>query len=164
MELRLDGQHRGVEAFQMARLQYELAPVRTIDQVIGLLKARGQRLLDQQIEARIEQGSGYGVMMDSGNGDGGCVEMEVGGQQLIDCREDRDCVFGSGIRGAFGVWFDGCDERNAQTGSLQLAVDAEMVAAKGSCSGHGNAQNGLASYFAASVSGPLPSTAFRQRL
>ena len=75
-----------------------------------------------------------------------------------------NCVFGSGIRGAGGVRFNGSDERNAQPGSLQFAVDAKMVAAKGAGSGHGNAQNGLASYFAAPVSGPLPSTAFRQRL
>jgi hypothetical protein len=38
-----------------------------------------------------------------------------------------------------------------------------MVAAKGSGPGHGNTQNGFAGYFMTPVSGPLPSTAFRQR-
>jgi hypothetical protein len=39
-----------------------------------------------------------------------------------------------------------------------------MVLAKGSGAGNGYAQDGLAGYWAAPVSGSLPSTAFRQRL
>jgi hypothetical protein len=39
-----------------------------------------------------------------------------------------------------------------------------MVASERACSCDGNTQNGLACYLATSVSGPLPSTAFRQRL
>jgi hypothetical protein len=39
-----------------------------------------------------------------------------------------------------------------------------MVAAKGSGSGNGNAQDGFAGYCAASFSGSLPCTDFRQRL
>jgi hypothetical protein len=39
-----------------------------------------------------------------------------------------------------------------------------MVLAEGSVSGYGYAQNGFLSYCAAPFSGPLPSTAFRQRL
>jgi hypothetical protein len=37
-----------------------------------------------------------------------------------------------------------------------------MILAKGACPGNGNTQKG--SYFAASFSGSLPSTALRQRL
>jgi hypothetical protein len=39
-----------------------------------------------------------------------------------------------------------------------------MIAPKGAGPGHGNTQNRFAGYFAASVPGPFPSTAFRQRL
>jgi len=49
-------------------------------------------------------------------------------------------------------------------GHLQLAIDTEVVAAKGAGSRNGNAQDGFAGYLEASISVPLPSTAFRQRL
>ena len=54
-QLRLHGQHRGIEALQVAGLQDALAPLCARDQIVGLGKTGGQRLFNQQVEARIEQ-------------------------------------------------------------------------------------------------------------
>ena len=89
---------------------------------------------------------------------------QIGGQQLVHGREDGNCVLDCGVGGAGRVRLDGRRQGDALPCRLQLAVDAEMVLAKGAGSGNGNAQHGFAGYFAASFSGPLPSTAFRQRL
>jgi hypothetical protein len=103
-------------------------------------------------------------MMHRGDGDGGCVEVEIGGQQFVDGGENGNCVFGRGIGGAGCVRLDGGDEGNAEPRGFQFAVNAEMVFAEGSVSGDGNAQNVFAGYCAAPFSGALPSTALRQRL
>ena len=81
-------------------------------------------------------------MMHGGYGDSGCVETEIRGQQLFDRGEDRDCVFGRGIGSAGLVRLNGRDQCNAQPGCFQLAVDAEVIAAKGAGPGNSNAQNG----------------------
>ena len=100
------------------------------------------------------------MMMDRGNSDAGCVEMKIGGQQLVHGGKNRDRVFGLGIRSAVRVGLNGCCQSHAQAGGFQFAVDAEMVAAKCAGSDNGNAHNRFAGYFFA----PLPSTASRQRL
>ena len=104
------------------------------------------------------------MMMHRGHGDAGCVEMEIGGQQFVHGGEDGDCIFGRGIGGAGRIRLDGGHKSDAQAGRLQLAVDAEVVPAKGAGSGYGYTQNGLISYCAAPFSGSLPCTTFRQRL
>ena len=100
------------------------------------------------------------MVVHSGNGDSGGVEFQIGGQQLIDAGKDGDAVFGFVVGGSGGVWFDDCSERDTKPGGLKLAVDAEMVAAKGTGADDGNFQNGLAHY----ADAPFPSTALRQRL
>ena len=40
-QLRLNGENRGVEALQMAGLQDALAFVRSPDQIVGVVQARG---------------------------------------------------------------------------------------------------------------------------
>jgi len=145
--LRLDGQDRGVEALQVAGLDDEAAFAASArpcnpDQIVGLGEARGEGLFDQHVEACIEQGRGYGMMMDGGHGDGGCVETKIGGEQFIDRGEDRDCIFSRGVGGTARIRLDGCDQSNAQAGGFQLAVDAEMVTAEGAGTGNGDTESG----------------------
>jgi hypothetical protein len=80
----LDGQDGGVEALQVAGLKDALAIAGFPDQVVGLREAGGEGLFDKQIEARIEQGGGDGMMMNGGNGHAGRVEMKIGGEQFAD--------------------------------------------------------------------------------
>jgi hypothetical protein len=103
------------------------------------------------------------VVMDGGDSDCSRVNFEIGGEQFLDGREDRNCVFGRGIGGAGRVRLDGCNQGDSQPRRFQITVDTEMVAAKCAGSGNGNTENGFARYFAAPESDPLPSTAWRQR-
>ncbi len=179
-QLRLHRQHRGIEALQMAGLQNALPLGSKRKQLIRLGELRGQRLFHQQVESRIQQGRSYRMMMHRGHGHGGCVHLEIGGQQFVDCRENGNRILGRRIGGAGRVRLHGCYQSNAQPCRFQLAIHAEMVASKGAGPGNSNAHDGFAGYCAASFSGPLtagsgpwpafscsgsfPSTAFRQRL
>ena len=104
------------------------------------------------------------MVVDSGNGNRCRVHVEIGGEKFVYRGKDGYRVFGGDLGGAGGVGLDGSDKSDAEPGGFQLTVDAEVVAAKGACSGNGDAENGLARYFATSVAGSLPSTALRQRL
>ena len=160
----------------MAGLQNTLALFSARDQVVGLGERGGNGLFDKQVEARIEQRRGHGMMMHGGNGDRGRVEPEIGGQQFVNSRKDWNGVSGRDIGRARRVGLDGSDQGDSYTGGigasrLQLAVDAEVVFAKGAGPGDGNTQCGLAGYDAAPFLGPgpsawgsLPSTTLRQRL
>jgi len=77
-QLRLNGQHRGIEALQVARLQNAATFVGSLNQIVGFGQRGCQRFLYQQIESRIEQHGGDSMVMHGGNGDCGCVEMKVG--------------------------------------------------------------------------------------
>ena len=74
-QLRLHGQHRRIEAFQMSRLQNASADLRNADQIVSLGQRSCQWLFDEQIEARIQQGRGHGVMVHRGDGNRGCVKL-----------------------------------------------------------------------------------------
>ena len=103
------------------------------------------------------------MMVNGGDGDGGRVQIEIGGKQLLCCGEDRDGVLGCGICGAARVRLDCCYESHAQPRRFQFTVDPKMVAAKCAGPGDSDTKYRFASYFAAPASGPFPSTAFRQR-
>ncbi len=92
------------------------------------------------------------MMVHSGNGDAGGVEMEIGRQQFVHGREDGNCILGCRVGGAGAVGFDGCHQRNAEPGLLQFAVNTKMIATKSPGSGYGYAQNGSTRYFAAPFS------------
>ena len=102
-------------------------------------------------------------MMDGGNGNGCCGEMKIGREQLVHGREHGDCVLLSCVSRALGIRLNGCNQGDAQTGRLQSTVDAEVISAESAGPGNGDAEDGLACYFAAPGDGSLPSTAFRQR-
>jgi hypothetical protein len=89
----LDGKDGGVEALEMAGLQNAPAFLRAGDEIVSFRKAGGERLFNQEIESGVEQSRGDLVMMYGGHGDGCGVELQIGGQQLLNGREDRDRVF-----------------------------------------------------------------------
>ena len=84
------------------------------------------------------------MMMHGGDGDGGCVELQIGGQQLVHGVKNGNCVFCRSFVGAGRVRLDGGDQGDTQARSFELAVDAQVVSAKGSGPGNGNSQGGLA--------------------
>jgi hypothetical protein len=159
-ELRLNGEDGGVEALEVTGLQDAGVFGGKSEEVVGLGEGCGQGLFDQEVEAGAEQGRGDGVVVNRGHGYGGRVNVKIGGKQFIGCGKDGDAVPGGVIGGAGWVRLNGCDEGDTFAGRFKLAVDAEVILAKGAGSGHGNAEDGLAHY----ASAPFPSTALRQRL
>jgi hypothetical protein len=80
--------------------------------------------------------------MDCGDGDGGCVEMQICAEQFFDGIEDGDRKFRSCLRGARAVGLDSGDKGHTLAGSLQIAVDTKMIAAE--CAGANNGYAQLA--------------------
>jgi len=119
-QLRLHRQHGGVEALKMAGLQdaFFLAGFDDAEEVVGFSEGGGERLFDEQVEARLKQRRGYRVVVNGGDGDGGGVDLEVGGKKLVDGGEDGDGVFRSGVGSAARVRLDCGDEGYAVTGCL----------------------------------------------
>jgi len=148
----------------MAGLQNAFAHFGTCQQIVGLVKRCSQRLLDKQVQACIQERRRHSVVVHGGNGNGGRIELKIGGEQLIHRRKHGNVVFRSRIDCAGRVRLDGCHQNNTQAGGFQLTIDAEMVAAKSACPGNGNSKDGLASYFVTPGAGSLPPTALRQRL
>ena len=153
----------------MAGLQDAAAFGGAGDEVVGLGEGSDERLFNEQVEARIEQGRCYGVMVDGGNGDGGRMQAEVGAEEFVDRGEDGDGELVGRFGCAGGVRLDGGDEGNSLPRRLKFAVDTEVVAAKCAVPGDGNAEDGAA----CDLAGPgwkrlasvhLPSTALRQRV
>jgi hypothetical protein len=167
-ELGLDGEDGGVEALQMSGLEDSAVLFGEADEVVGFGEGGGEGLFDKEVEAGFEERGGYSMVLDGGDGDGGCVELEVGGEQGGDVGEDGDSVLGSGLGGPGGVGVDGGSEGDGLAGILQFTIDAEVVAAKGACAANSDAQDGIACYFEAPAagfarSGSSPATALRQR-
>jgi hypothetical protein len=160
LELRLNGEHSRVEALKVARLQDAVAYVGDADQVVCFSEGCGQRFFNQQIDTGLEQLSGNSMMMDRRNGHRRCIQAQIGSQQLGRRRIDGNLILGGGFGGARGVRLDARDQGDAEPGVLKLAVNTEMIAAKGAGAGNSNAQSGRAGYFPT----PLPSTAWRQRV
>jgi hypothetical protein len=80
----LDGKDGGVEALEMAGLQDATAFFSAGDEIVSFRKAGGERLFNEEIESGVEQRGGHLVMMYGGHGDGCGVEVEIGGEQLLD--------------------------------------------------------------------------------
>jgi len=92
----------------MAGLQdaFFLAGFDDAEEVVGFSEGGGERLFDEQVEARLKQRRGYRVVVNGGDGDGGGVDLEVGGKKLVDGGEDGDGVFRSGVGSAARVRLD----------------------------------------------------------
>ena len=80
-ELGLDGEDGGVEALQMSGLEDSAVLFGEADEVVGFGEGGGEGLFDKEVEAGFEERGGYSMVLDGGDGDGGCVELEVGGEQ-----------------------------------------------------------------------------------
>jgi hypothetical protein len=138
-EARLDGEDGGVEALEMAGLENAVFFFGPADEVVGLSKAGGEGFFDEQVEAGLEQGGGDGVVMDGGYGHAGGLGVEIGREQFADAWKDGNGKLRSGFPGTGGVGFDGGNEGRAETGCLQLAQHAEMIAAEDAGSGDDHA-------------------------
>jgi hypothetical protein len=158
----LDSQHRGVESLQMAGLQNPSAlALASAKQSSASASVAASGFSTSKSRSRIQQRRGNRVMMDVGTA-------------TVAASKRRSAASSSATEGENGnrVLSPPCRRRGPHRAQrrltsatpkparLQFVVDAEVVAAKSSGSGNGDAQDGLACYCCAA---PLPSTAFRQR-
>lgn len=106
--------------------------------------------------------------MEGGDCNGGCIELEIGGEQLIYRGKNRDRVARSNGGGTGRVRLDGRNQGDPLARCFELTVDTEVIAAESSGPGNGDTQDGRACYWPAPKpdpgAAPFPSTAFRHRL
>jgi hypothetical protein len=121
-----------------------------LDKIISLLKICGQGFFNEHVDSGVKKLSGHGVMMHSGHGDAGGIEIEIGGEELFDGWKNRNLVLRRSFLGASRIGLDGGNKRYAFTGQFQFAIDAEMIAAECARAGNGYAQLACTGYFAAS--------------
>jgi len=76
-QLRLNGQHRGIEALQVARLQNAATFVGSLNQIVGFGQ-RGCQSFSTSRSSPASSSTERQHVMHGGNGDCGCVEMKVG--------------------------------------------------------------------------------------
>lgn len=79
------------------------------------------------------------MMMDRRYGNRRCVYVETGSQQFFRRGKDGDRVFFRGFRCPGRVRLNGGNQGDTLACLLQFAVDAQMIASKGSSSCNGNA-------------------------
>jgi len=120
-----------VEPFQMTHLQNEVARLSTGDEVIGFLQGAGEGLLDEDMDAGIQQGGRNRGVGACRRADRGCMKRKrsrlVGGQAFLDAGEM------AGILEQRRLWGDRIDDGREVDGVavlLKLTVDADMVLAE----------------------------------
>lgn len=108
----------------------------------------------------MEELLGYGCVMEGGNADGGGVESETGGEEIVDGGKGRDAEGFGGALAELWVGFDERGEVDEGRGLLELAIDAQMITAEGAGADDRDAERGHGYFFAAEAG---DSTASRQR-
>jgi signal transduction histidine kinase/ActR/RegA family two-component response regulator len=158
---RFERLHGGIEALEVSHLENASAPGGGFDQAAGFLDRRGDRFLDQDIEAAFHQRQAELGVRDGGRGDDGGVCI---GRELVDAGVGAAAELGGGGFGARGVWIV-----DAAKG-LHFAQHAQMMAAKDARSRHSHANHifhrhcsaiiakgfGLFRSFAEIAAAPLP--------
>lgn len=130
----------GVEALEVADGDDAAVVAGDVDDAIGLVEGGDEGLFDEDVDAGAEETFGDGCVVDGGHADGGGVEGEAGGEEIVDCGEGMDVVGGVG-GAARGVGLDECDELD-ELGVCggELAVDAQVVATEGAGADDGDAK------------------------
>ena len=160
VQLVLYGEDCWIESLEMTRLQDAAALFCQRQERVCLRHCCGDGLLHQHIQPRLEQLRGDGMMVHGRNGDRGRVQLQVRSQQRIHRSKDWNSVLLRSLFRAGRVGLNRSRQSHACTARFQLAIDAKVIAAKGSRSGDGDTDRGLAGC----AQTPLPSTALRQRL
>ncbi len=139
------GGDRGVEALQQAHLQDPPAGCRLSDQGIGLGQGDRDGLFQQDIESLGQGLGGHGIMRGRGHADGDRVQMQLARAACL------QACFGRGKDGEVSLLAQhlGCGrigirnrgQPHSDAGLLQLAIDAQMIAAKGPGAEDGDAES-----------------------
>jgi hypothetical protein len=131
----------GVKALEMPWLHDAVVRVGKRENAVGIFETGCKRFFDQQIDARFEERLSGRGMVDSRNGHRGGVERACGGERCFDGGKTAkiEALNGFGEGGRVGI--DNCCKLDRVAGLFELAVDAEMIAAKRSSSDNDDAQS-----------------------
>jgi hypothetical protein len=108
------------------------------DQFICLGRRSSKRLFHEEIESGVQQFRCDRVVVKRGNGDRSGIELEIGGEQILDGSEDRDCKSGFSFCGPSRIGLDRCHKSHALIGRLQFAIDTKVIAAESAGSNYGD--------------------------
>lgn len=129
-----DGLYGRVEPFEMADGKDAIVFVGQGDQVVGFVESRGDGFFDQHMDVGLKQLGRDLVVAGGGGADAGGVDVELAprdrGQKRLNGKEGCGrrrgcCAFGAR---RIGVNYRG--EMDGVTGGLELAIDADVVAAE----------------------------------
>ena len=137
VDVRLHGEHGGVEALQMANLKGALIPHGQGDECVGLGQRGGNRLFYQNIDAGLKKCTSDRRVGAGGHADGCGVKLDLAGgarsEAAVYVVEEAGLrVIGLQRLPTRGIDFDdGHKTDGSVCGCAQLANHAEMVAAEG---------------------------------
>ena len=144
---RLNGGNGRVESFEMADGENAIVLLGEGEQIGGLGCVGCDGLLDEQIDAGGEQRRGSCMMCGGGNADGCRVKLDLTARPSfetgVDGGVDGDAPLLSERGGARGLRLNDRGQPDGATALLEIAIDAEMVAAEGSCAYNGDAYQGI---------------------
>ena len=156
--------HSRVEALQMPRLHDAPMLAAHLQNTVSIGEARGQRLLNQQIDARGQQRLRSGSMMHRRHADRSSIERTHRRQARLNSLKARHPELSRGFRSDSRVAVHHSSKLNRLPRLFQLAIDAKMIAPEGSRSNHGNAEWSRGRHYFFSVRFSTgASTTWRQR-
>lgn len=138
-QLRLDREHRRVEALQMAGLEDAVVLLRKANEFVGLRERGGEGFLDEQVQTGFKEHRSGRMMEHGGHRNRGRVYAKIPSEQFFDRSKYRDGVICLGFRGTRSIRFDGGDKRDARPGRFKFTINAKVIAAEGAGSDDGNA-------------------------
>ena len=141
---------RGVESLQQAHLQDPPAGCRLPNQSIGLSQGHRDGLLQQDIESLGQRLGGNGIMGGRGHADGDRVQVEFARAACLQASfgggKDGEIALLTQQLGGDRVSVRNRGQAHSETGLLQLAIDAQMIAAKGPGAEDGDAEHLFATH------------------
>jgi hypothetical protein len=143
----LNGGYGRVESFEMADGEDAAVLLCEGKQIGGLGCVRSDWLLDEQINAGSEQRRGSCMMRGGRYADGCRVKLDPtarpGFETGVDGGVDGDTPLLSERGGTRGLRLNDRGQPDGPTALLEIAIDAEMVAAEGSCAYNGDVYQGI---------------------
>jgi hypothetical protein len=137
-----EGDERGVEALEVADLQHPPAAHRQLDELLRLLERRGERLLDQHVDAALQEVARHRVVVLRRDGDARAVDAA---EQLAVVGERLHAEGRRDLAGARLVDVGDPDQLGAALRAVLLGVEAPEVSHAddgGSDGAHGSTSPG----------------------
>jgi hypothetical protein len=140
MEILSSGRDRRIETLQMSHLNDAAVPGGQLKNPVGIGEIRSERLFNQKVDSRSQQGLGSRGMMHRRHTHGCSINLSNRSQTGLDGLEGGDLeLCGSGGKRS-RIAVHNSDKLDMLTGLLQFAIDTQMVAPEGARANNDNPQ------------------------